>query len=194
MAKKILSEGKRFSFYTHCQWSLLSQLISQVFNQPGCLEWRDFLSSQITWLHMGEKPFDEVNLQGFQILFILAVLSLLDSSPGDHVGLSPEQAGRDGSTNPRHTQAHTDTAPSPPLHHKLNIISTQDWGGSAEIIQPSPPSAGTLNENSPQVLTHPSPQPCSSCVPENPEGHNSHLACSGTQLGVKHTHADKNKG
>lgn len=114
MAKKILSEGKRFSFYTHCQWSLLSQLISQVFNQPGCLEWRDFLSSQITWLHMGEKPFDEVNLQGFQILFILAVLSLLDSSPGDHVGLSPERAGRGGSTNPRHTQAHRySSQPSP---------------------------------------------------------------------------------
>jgi len=32
MAKKILSEGSRFSFYTHCQWSLLSQLIFQVFN------------------------------------------------------------------------------------------------------------------------------------------------------------------
>lgn len=88
--KPTLSEGKRFSFYTHCQWSLLSQLISQVFNQPGCLEWRDFLSSPITWLHMGEKPFDEVNLQGSQILFILSVLSLLDSSPGDRVGLSPE--------------------------------------------------------------------------------------------------------
>lgn len=104
--KKILSAGKRFSFYTHCQWSLLSQLISQVFNQPGCLEWRDFLSSQITWLHMEEKPFDEVNLQGSQILFILPVPSLLDSSPGYHVGLSQEQAQKGDSTNPRHTGTH----------------------------------------------------------------------------------------
>lgn len=62
---------------------------------------------------MGEKPFDEVNLQGSQILFILTVPSLLDSSPGDHVGLSPERARKGDGTNPRHTQAHTDTAPSP---------------------------------------------------------------------------------
>lgn len=101
--KKILSEGSRFSFYTHCQWNLLSQLISQVFNQPACLEWRDFLSSQITGLHMGEKPFDEVNLQGSQILFILTVLSLLDSSPRDHAGLSPKGAQKGDGTNPRQT-------------------------------------------------------------------------------------------
>lgn len=140
---------------------------------------------------MGEKPFDEVNLQGSQILFILSVLSLLDSSPRDHVGLSPERAREGDSTNPGHAQAHSDTAPSPSLHQKLNIISTQDWGGSAEITQSSPPSPERLNQNSPQVLTHPSPQPCSSCVPENPEAHSSHLACAGTQLGVKHTRTDK---
>jgi len=55
---------------------------------------------------MGEKPFDEVNLQGSQILFILTVLSLLDSSPRDHVGLSPEGAWKVDGTNPRHTDTH----------------------------------------------------------------------------------------
>lgn len=157
--KKILSEGERFSFDTHCEWSLLRQLISQVFNQPVRLEWRDLLSSQITWLHMAEKPFDEVNLQGSQILFTLTVLSLLDSSPRDHVGLSPERAWKGDSTNPGHTQAHTDTAPAPSLPHQLNSISSQDWRGSAEIIQSSAPSPETLNQNSPQP----------SCVPESPQ-------------------------
>lgn len=116
--KKILSQGSRLSFYTHCQWSLLSQLISQVFNQPACLERRDFLSSQITWLHMGEKPFDEENLQGSQILFILAVLSLFDSSPRDHVGLSPGGAWKGDGANPRHTQ--TQQIQLPPLPRTIN--------------------------------------------------------------------------
>lgn len=157
-AKKILSEGSRFSFHTHCQRSLLSQLISQAFNQPACLEQRDFLLPQITWLHMGEKPFDEVNLQGSQILFILTVLSLLDSSPRDLVGLSPEGARKSDGTNPRDTQTHTDTASTPSPSHKLNIICTQDWGGSAKIIQPHPPSLARLDSEHPTVLIHPSPQ------------------------------------
>lgn len=41
---------------------------------------------------MGKKPFDKVNLQGSQILFIPTVLPLLDSPPRGHVWLSPEGA------------------------------------------------------------------------------------------------------
>ena len=141
---------------------------------------------------MGEKPFDVVNLQGSQILFILAVLSLLDSSPRGHVGLSPEVAQKGDGTNPRHTQIHTDTASTPSPHHNLNIIYIQDWGGSAKIIQSSPLSPERLNSEQPTVLTHSSPQTCSSHVPNKLQAHDSHLACSGTHLGVN-THMQKKR-
>lgn len=78
------------------------------------------LSSQITWWHMGEKPFEEVNVQGSQILFILTVLSLLDSSPRDPVGLSSEPAQKGDSTNPRHiqdTQIELPSLPEPQIKH-----------------------------------------------------------------------------
>lgn len=73
---------------------------------------------------MGKKPFDKVNLQGSQILFIPTVLPLLDSPPRGHVWLSPEGAWKGDGTNPRHT--HTDTASTHSLHCKLNTIHTQD--------------------------------------------------------------------
>lgn len=136
---------------------------------------------------MGEKPFDEVKLQGSQILFILAVLSLLDSSPRDHVGLSPEGARKGDGTNPRHTQTHADTASTPSPHHKLNIIYTQDWGGSAKIIQSSPLSPERLNSEQPTVLTHSSPQTCSSHGPNKLEAHNSHLAFQVHVWGLTYT-------
>lgn len=142
---------------------------------------------------MGEKPFDEVKLQGSQILFILAVLSLLDSSPRDHVGLSPEGARKGDGTNPRHTQTHADTASTPSPHHKLNIIYTQDWGGSAKIIQSSPLSPERLNSEQPTVLTHSSPQTCSSRGPNKLEAHNSHLAFQVHVWGLTYTCRKKKK-